>query len=229
MERARDLFRQGRLAEAIDALAGHLRDRPSDSSARIFLFELLCFSGDLGRAQKHLEMLPSDPLGPFAARFKAILEAERTLQDFYKSSDSVAEAPVRAIVNGKEFQSVSDAFPEIGGWLDLIVDGAFRRLPIRLLRSLRSEAPAKLRDLYWMPARVELSVAIPPFSSPDILIPVLYPGSAEHDDDGVRLGRLTDWAKDEEGHSFFWGARVLKADEEEIPLVDIRELIVLAD
>ena len=54
---ALQLFRAGKLQEAIDALSAGLRDNPSDTKDRTFLFELLCFAGDYTRAEKHLELL----------------------------------------------------------------------------------------------------------------------------------------------------------------------------
>ena len=45
MENANQLFQAGRLNEAVQALNAEVRNHPEDSKRRIFLFELLCFSG----------------------------------------------------------------------------------------------------------------------------------------------------------------------------------------
>jgi len=42
---AQTLYQEGRLDEAIQALAGSLRDDPGNVRQRTFLFELLCFAG----------------------------------------------------------------------------------------------------------------------------------------------------------------------------------------
>ena len=52
-----ELFRAGKLKESIQALGAELRDHPGDVKRRTFLFELLCFSGDYSRAEKHLNLL----------------------------------------------------------------------------------------------------------------------------------------------------------------------------
>ena len=64
---AKELFQAGKLKEAVQALSAELRDNPTDARRRTFLFELLCFSGDFDRAEKHLGILseagPSSEMG----------------------------------------------------------------------------------------------------------------------------------------------------------------------
>jgi type VI secretion system protein ImpE len=57
MNKAKELLDQGRLSDALAQQTLEVRARPADVPARIFLFELLCFSGDFGRAEKHLEVV----------------------------------------------------------------------------------------------------------------------------------------------------------------------------
>ena len=47
---ATELFQQGKLRQAIEALGGEVRNAPLDAKRRTFLFELLCFSGEYDRA-----------------------------------------------------------------------------------------------------------------------------------------------------------------------------------
>ncbi len=54
---ATQLFREGKLAAAIEAQTADVKGKPSDVAARTFLFELLCFAGQLERAQKHLDTI----------------------------------------------------------------------------------------------------------------------------------------------------------------------------
>ena len=54
---AEQLFRAGKLNEAISALGSLLRDRPDDLKNRTFLFELLCFAGEFERAEKQLNII----------------------------------------------------------------------------------------------------------------------------------------------------------------------------
>jgi len=57
MMKAKELLNQGKLAAAIEQLTQDVRARPTDLPCRIFLFELLCFAGDLSRAEKQLDVI----------------------------------------------------------------------------------------------------------------------------------------------------------------------------
>ena len=54
---ARELYKAGKLKEAIAALNLEVRDNPTDVQRRTFLFELLAFAGDYDRAEKQLGVL----------------------------------------------------------------------------------------------------------------------------------------------------------------------------
>ena len=55
--RAQELYRAGKLDEAIEVLGAEVRDNPMDAQRRAFLFELLCFAGSYDRAEKQLSVL----------------------------------------------------------------------------------------------------------------------------------------------------------------------------
>ena len=72
---ATDLFSAGRLRRALDAQVVKVEADPTDQPARLFLFELLAFAGDLDCARRHLDLFCSDR--PHAAeQFRCALEAE---------------------------------------------------------------------------------------------------------------------------------------------------------
>lgn len=54
---ARELLDKGELVAAIESLTNEIKAQPSDLSRRTFLFELLCFAGDLVRARKQLDVI----------------------------------------------------------------------------------------------------------------------------------------------------------------------------
>src|ERR1700761_4311283 len=129
---AQQLFKAGKLGEAISALSSQLRDNPSDSRARTFLFELLCFAGEYDRAQKQLNILEQDGkkesmLGVLL--YKAALEAERTRQEMFEAKSyprqlvNGSSPSVCGKLNGQEFQTLSDADPRIGGKLEVFAAG----------------------------------------------------------------------------------------------------------
>jgi type VI secretion system protein ImpE len=51
-------FHDGRLADAINAQLQEVRTNPTDPGRRVFLAELLAFSGDLDRARRQIETIP---------------------------------------------------------------------------------------------------------------------------------------------------------------------------
>ena len=54
---ATELYKAGKLSEAIQAIGAEVRENPTDVRRRTFLFELLCFAGEFDRAEKHLIVL----------------------------------------------------------------------------------------------------------------------------------------------------------------------------
>jgi type VI secretion system protein ImpE len=57
-----------------------------------------------------------------------------------------------------------------------------------------------------------------------VFLPVLYPGSSEHPNDMVRLGRMTDWKAVGEGLALGIGQRLFLADDEERAMLEVREV-----
>lgn len=75
---ASDLFHAGRLTDAIDAQTAKVKANPTDNRSRLFLFELVLFAGDLGRARKQLDALRYDDQKHLAAvaQYRDALDAE---------------------------------------------------------------------------------------------------------------------------------------------------------
>lgn len=57
MEEAKILLEAGDLKGSIDSVLNFVRNNPTNIPARIFLFELSCFSGDWDRAEKQLDVI----------------------------------------------------------------------------------------------------------------------------------------------------------------------------
>ncbi|HWB13096.1 MAG TPA: type VI secretion system accessory protein TagJ [Pirellulales bacterium] len=76
---AKQRFEAGDLAGAIEAVTAQVKSRPTDATVRTFLFELLCFAGDLDRAERQLEAIGHlDAASEWPVQvYKNILHAER--------------------------------------------------------------------------------------------------------------------------------------------------------
>ncbi|MBM3546268.1 MAG: SciE type virulence protein [Alphaproteobacteria bacterium] len=57
MPNAKELFDQGKLKAAIEALNAEIRANPTDTKRRAFLGELLCFAGDIDRADRTFDII----------------------------------------------------------------------------------------------------------------------------------------------------------------------------
>ncbi len=232
---AHQLFKAGKLSEAIPALNAQLRDNPSDVRNRTFLFELLCFAGDLDRAEKQLTIIQEESsqdsmLG--ALLYRAALAAERIRQQMFEAksfpqkqpANGSAPPPVRGKLNGKPFQSVSDADPRIGEKLEVFAGGDYMWISFADIALVHIEPPKKLRDLLWAPAKLLGGPSLRSKELGDILLPVISPLSWQHEDDEVRLGRATEWCADENGDEAPYGLKALLVDGEEVPFLEIRTL-----
>lgn len=231
MKQATDLLKAGKLSEAIQAVIQTVRDNPTDDKSRTFLFELLCFAGEYDRAEKHLDALLENKTETLhgALLYKAALHAERTRQSFYANSEyknsSADTAPVvSATINGKSYASVRDADPRIGARLEVFAGGSFMWVPFQHLERVEVEKPRRLRDLLWAPSRV---VSAPTFKEDlgEILLPAITAEATADESELVKLGRETYFGIDEDGNEIPVGQKLILADGEEIPLLEIRELV----
>jgi type VI secretion system protein ImpE len=229
---AMELFRAGKLTEAVQALSAELRDHPTDGKRRTFLFELLCFAGDYDRAEKHLHVLsqagPSSEMG--ALLYRGVLAAERARQETFAKREYLAD-PAPAFtgeLNGKPFESLADADPRIGARLETFAGGTYLWIPFAHIAAIEIAPPHRLRDLLWIPAKVRTGPGFKGTELGEILIPALSPLSWQHEDEDVRLGRVTVWQETEGGEEIPLGQKMLMVDGEEIPLLEVRSLRITA-
>ena len=225
---ARELFQAGRLNDAIQVLGAELRDRPNDVQRRTFLFELLCFAGELDRAEKHLAILAdaSSEAKLGAVLYFSALHAERLRREKFDSKPAIAQ-PARdysGTINGQEFTSILDGDPRLGDRLELFAAGAYLWIPFEHIVSIEMEAPTRLRDLLWVPALVRTGPGFQDKELGEVLIPVLCPDSYRHPNDAVRLGRETHWQDIGDGEQAPVGQKTYLVDGEEFPLLEIRKL-----
>ncbi len=226
---AKELFQSGKLNEAIAALGAEVRDNPTDTRRRTFLFELLCFQGEYDRAEKHLHLLadssPDAKMG--AVLYFSALHAERVRRDLFLKKEypatPVSEEARGGSVNGKPFETFEDADPRIGPRLELFAAGAYLWIPFEHIESIELQPPQKLRDLLWTPALVRTGPAFRGTELGEVLLPVLAPFSYQHTDGNVRLGRATEW-QDVEGQPVPFGQRLFSVDGEDIPILEIRKV-----
>lgn len=225
---AKELFKGGKVREAVQALTSYLREHPSDTAQRTFLFELLCFCGEYDRAQKQLAVLadgsPDRETG--AIVYYAALHAEKTRHELFerKAFPSDQASPHPGTLNGKPFTDMRDADSSIGARLEVFAAGSYVWIPFEHIASVEMGPPQRLRDTLWSPALVQTGPAFHQKDIGEVLIPAIYPFSWKREDENVWLGRVTDWLEDENGREIPAGQKTFLVDGEEFPFLEVRSL-----
>ena len=119
-----------------------------------------------------------------------------------------------------QFLDFRDNNDWVGPVLELIVHEKYTWLPFEQIRSLEIPRPKQLRDLMWAPARVEALDG----TIGEVYIPALYVRSFEHEEDGVKLGRMTDWQELENGLLTASGLRLFLIDGEDKSLFEVSSI-----
>src|ERR1700754_3223358 len=78
-------FQAGRLSEAVTAALAEVKARPGDTARRLFLAELLCFAGELERADRQLDVVADQDPGaaPGLALFRQLIRAAQARAEHF--------------------------------------------------------------------------------------------------------------------------------------------------
>ncbi len=231
MPSAREHFAAGRLESAIEALGVELRSNPTDTQRRVFLFELLTFTGQYDRAEKQLDVLSKGGIDREIAvlPYRAAIMGERVREHMFSSGDfpsTPAPSPVAGTLNGKPFSSIEDADPRVGARLEVMAGGKYMWIPFAYVQTLHMAAPQHLRDLRWIPAKLSTGAAMKDTELGEVLLPTLSPLAWKQEDPELRLGRAADWEELPDGSFSPVGHKMLRVDDELLPLLDLRDLLI---
>src|SRR4051794_3099667 len=82
---ATEAYKAGKLSDAVAAALDQVRTSPTDRAKRLFLAELCCFSGDLERADKQLDVLftPDAPDIIQLTLFRQLLRGETARREVF--------------------------------------------------------------------------------------------------------------------------------------------------
>ena len=224
----KELFKAGKVREAIEVLTAYLRDHPSDTVQRTFLFELLCFAGEFTRAEKQLAVLASGSAEKEtgAIVYYAALHAERTRHELFEKQNFPSDSPAAPAgeLNGKPFSEIRDADSDIGARLEVYAAGSYVWLPLEHVASLEVGPPQRLRDTLWAPALVQTAPSFKGLDLGEVLMPAIYPFSWKQPDEQIWLGRVTEFLEDEDGGESPVGQKMFLVDGEEFPFLEVRSL-----
>jgi type VI secretion system protein ImpE len=122
--------------------------------------------------------------------------------------------------NGNAFLDFRDYDDAIAGVLELIVKDKYVWLPFEQIRSITMRPPAKLRDLLWVPTRVEALDG----TIGEVFVPAIYARSSESPNEKARLGRMTDWKPIGDELYAGVGQRLFLVDEADQPILEARTI-----
>jgi len=255
---AGELFKAGRLQEAIEAQVQEVKAHPTDNGIRVFFFELLAFAGELDRARRQIDAVKYDDpdLDATILSYRRLLDSEEARRKLFaeglppgffgapavhlrlrlaavnylreKRPDDAAESLARAIeatptfpglLNKQPFQSLRDEDDLFSGILEVMALGRYFWVGLEQVHVLTINPPKFPRDLLFLPAHLEIEA-----ESGDVFLPTLYPGTHEHPDNQVKLGRSTAWEELDGGLVKAVGLHSYLRDDEAISLLEWREL-----
>jgi type VI secretion system protein ImpE len=122
--------------------------------------------------------------------------------------------------NGAEFSDFRDYNDFTAAALELIVKDKYTWLAYEHIRVIEIDPPRTLRDLIWVPARVEALDG----TTGEVFIPATYFGSGASTDDRVRLGRMTEWKASADDVTQGIGLRLFLVGDEEQSVLDTRSI-----
>ncbi len=127
-------------------------------------------------------------------------------------------------LNGEPFEWIADADSRIGPVLEVIVNGRYSWLPFAALAKLSIEPPEDLRDFVWLPAHLEF----PNGGDSVALVPTRYPLGGIAGSGAELLSRSTAWETLTADQYAGRGERVIATSGQEIGLLALRELAMVA-
>ncbi len=102
----------------------------------------------------------------------------------------------------------------------MIIQAHYVWVPVESLRELSIPAPKTLFDLIWLPARITTAEGLSLVGH----APVVYPQSFVHEDERVKMGRMTEWIGLGGRFARGCGQHVYEVGEEEVGILDMREV-----
>lgn len=144
------------------------------------------------------------------------------IDEAVKLFDSVNEQiPVLSgSIDGKDFTGFSDTDIFLLFFLEAIAHEQYLWIPFEAIREISITPPKTLFDLIWIPARITTWSGL----ALNCQLPVIYAESFLHQDDRIKLGRMTEWSPIGGPFSKGMGQHVYMVGDDEISILDIREI-----
>jgi type VI secretion system protein ImpE len=177
---------------------------------------------EVANLQRRPTFYPQAP--PYAEAYFAAWDKvmQQQFEEAEKLFDEVhAQRPeVTGTLDGRSFIGFGDTDSFLSCFLELIIQAHYVWVPIESLREFVIPAPKTLFDLIWLPVRINTVEGLSLVG----YAPVVYPQSHVHEDERVKMGRMTAWVDLGGGFVQGCGQHVFDVGEEEVGILDIREM-----
>ena len=127
---------------------------------------------------------------------------------------------ISGTLNGKAFTGFNDTDVFLLFFLEVIAEERYIWIPFEKIREISIVQPKTLFDLIWVTAHITTWEGL----ALNCYLPVCYPESFLHQDDRIKLGRMSDWKPVGGPFARGMGQHVYQAGEDEISILDIREI-----
>jgi len=132
---------------------------------------------------------------------------------------------ISGTLNGKDFKGFRDTDTRLSCFLEAFVHERYVLIPFESIRELVISSPKTFFDLLWIQANITTWDGL----AMNCYLPVLYPGSFHHEDERVKLGRMTDWIPLGGLFSSGVGQHVFQIGNEEVAILEIRDVLFKYD
>ena len=201
------------------------QDNRKETGAQVFknLVEAEKHRGEVLKLRRRPSFLPNSPF--YVEKYFAAWEklGEKKIREAGELFDQIDadQQVVSGIADGKAFAGFKDTDSFLSRFLEAMIYERYTWIPIESMRELVIVPPKTLFDLLWIQARITTWEGL----NLNCYVPVLYPDSFLHEDDRVKLGRMTDWISLGGTFTKGFGQHVFQIGEEEKSILEIREVI----
>ena len=164
---------------------------------------------------------PEDWLGSLIEANKLLANGHGAAAAELREKAFEAAPTTAGSINGQAFEWIADADQRFGPVFEAMVDGKYYWIPMHRIAKIEMEAPSDLRDLVWAPVHFTWSTGAMAVG----LLQVRYPETEKLGDGLAKLSRRTEWVE-RNGASVGIGQRLLTTDAIELPLLEMRELVL---
>src|SRR5439155_1325758 len=128
---------------------------------------------------------------------------------------------VRGTCDGQPFTDLRDLDDLTAPVFEVLTStGKYYWIPVERVELVEFRPPARPRDLLWQRARMVVR------GGPDgeVYLPTLYSGTHAESDNGLRLGRATEWRGGDGAPVRGVGRRTFLVGDDTCPILELKEL-----